>query len=79
MSTRVITAHVPVELAKQVDVISDRIDRPKNWIVKQALTAWLSLEEMRHQRTLEGLADVDAGRVATHAKVEAWVKKATGA
>ena len=77
MSNRVLIAHVPSELAKQVDQIAERIDRPKGWIVKQALTAWVSLEEQRHQFTLDGLADVDAGRVVDHAKVEAWVKKVT--
>lgn len=77
MSTRVITAHIPIPLAEQVDQIVDRIDRPKGWIVHQALVAWVSREEQRHQFTLEALADVDAGRVMDHAKVEAWVKKVT--
>lgn len=77
MSTRVLTAHIPVELAEQVDQIAERIDRPRGWIVKQALAAWVSLEEKRHQLTLEGLADVDAGRVMEHAEVERWAKKVT--
>ena len=74
MSTRVLTAHIPVELAEQVDRIAQRIDRPKGWIMKQALAAWVSLEEKRHQLTLEGLADVDGGRLMDHAEVEAWTK-----
>jgi predicted transcriptional regulator len=77
MTTRVLTAHIPVELAEQVDQIAERLDRPKGWIIKQALAAWVSLEEKRHQLTLEALADVDAGRVVDHAKVEAWAKKVT--
>jgi predicted transcriptional regulator len=75
MTTRVFTAHIPIELAEQVDEIAERIDRPRGWIVKQALAVWVSLEEKRHQRTLEGLADVNAGRVMDHAEVEAWAKK----
>ena len=75
MSTRVLTAHIPVDLAEQVDQIAERIDRPRGWIVKQALAAWVSLEEKRHQLTLEGLADVDAGRVMDHTEVEAWAKR----
>ena len=74
MNTRALTAHIPVELAERVDEIAERIDRPKGWIMMQALAAWMSLEEKRHQLTLEGLADVDADRVMDHAKVEAWVK-----
>ena len=75
MSTRVLTAHIPIDLAEHVDQIAERIDRPRGWIVKQALSAWVLLEEKRHQLTLEGLADVDAGRTVDHAEVEAWAKK----
>ena len=74
MNTRVLTAHIPIELAEQVDQIAERIDRPRGWIVKQALAAWVSLEEKRHQLTLEALADVDTGRVMDQAGVEAWAK-----
>lgn len=31
MNTRVVTAHIPIELAKQVDELASRIDRPKGW------------------------------------------------
>jgi predicted transcriptional regulator len=31
-------------------------------------------EEEKHQLTLEGLADVDAGRVIPDEEVKAWVK-----
>lgn len=74
MSTRVVTAHIPLDLAEQVDRIAARLDRPKGWIVKQALAEWVELETQRHQLTLEGLADVDAGRLVDHASLQAWAK-----
>jgi predicted transcriptional regulator len=40
--------------------------------MKQALAAWVELEEERHQMTLEALEDVDAGRVIDHQAVQAW-------
>ena len=73
MSTRVVTAHIPSELAEEVDQIAARLDRPRGWIVKQALTAWVALEARRHRLTLEALADVDAGRVVEHGAIEYWV------
>ena len=72
MATRVLTAHVPSELAEQVDEAAARLDRPRAWIVKQALTAWLDREERRHQMILEGLADIDAGRTVSHEDMKAW-------
>lgn len=74
MSTRVMTAHIPTELAEKVDKYAQRMDRPRGWIVKQALADWVALEEERYQMTLEALADVDAGRVVSHDQVRAWAK-----
>ncbi len=72
--TRSVTAHVPVELAERVDEIADRLDRSKNWIVRQALCAWLDQEDERNRLTREAIADVDAGRVIGHQAVQAWAE-----
>ncbi len=74
MSNRVVTAHIPLDLAEQVDLLAARLDRPKGWIVRQALASWVELETQRYQLTLEGLADADSGRVVDHASVVAWAK-----
>jgi predicted transcriptional regulator len=70
--TRSVTAHVPVELAERVDEVADRLERSKNWIVKQALSAWLDQEDERSRLTREALLDVDAGQVLDHQTVEDW-------
>ncbi|MFP5476103.1 MAG: CopG family ribbon-helix-helix protein [Gammaproteobacteria bacterium] len=72
MPTRVLTAHVPADLAEKVDGVAERLERSRGWIVKQALSAWLDEEEMHHRMTLEALADVDQARIVDHADVLAW-------
>jgi predicted transcriptional regulator len=72
--TRVLTAHVPAALAAKVDNLAEQLDRSRGWVVKQALTAWVELEERRRQLTLEALADVDAGRGVPHEEVTAWAR-----
>ncbi|MBI5484769.1 MAG: ribbon-helix-helix protein, CopG family [Deltaproteobacteria bacterium] len=72
MNTKVLTAHVPLPLAEKLDQIAARMDRSRGWIVKQALSAWISQEEERRRLTLEALADVDAGYVIDHQAVQAW-------
>ena len=74
METKVVTAHVPLDLATKVDVIAARRDRSRGWILKQALTLWVDQEEQRHRLTLEALADVDAGKTIDHDEVENWVE-----
>ena len=70
--TRSVTAHVSEQLAQKVDLMAERLERYKNWIVKQALSAWIDQEEERSRLTREALADVDAGRVIDHQAVQAW-------
>jgi predicted transcriptional regulator len=72
MDTRVLTAHVPVDLAEQVDAYAERLERSRGWIVKQALSAWIEWEERKRQMTLEGLAAVDAGDVIDDADLDEW-------
>jgi len=72
MADRVMTAHVPEALAREVDRLAERLDRPRGWLVKEALTRYVALERKRYELTLEGLEDVDAGRMVDHAVIEAW-------
>jgi len=74
MDTRVVTTHLPAELARKLDGLAERLDRPKGWIVKEAIASFISLEERRFQLTLDALADVDAKRTLDHAEIEAWAE-----
>jgi predicted transcriptional regulator len=72
METKVVTAHLPLELAERVDVIAARQDRSRGWVMKQALSLWVKQEEERYRLTLEALADVDAAKTVDHDEVEKW-------
>lgn len=77
MDTKVITAHVPLNLAEQVDAMAARLDRSRGWVMKQALAAWVDQEEERHRLTLLALDDVEAGRVIDAAAIQAWADSLT--
>ncbi|MDR2207386.1 MAG: ribbon-helix-helix protein, CopG family [Azoarcus sp.] len=70
--TRVITAHVPLLLAEKVDLMAERLERSRGWIMKQALSAWIAQEEERDRLTREALVDVDKDLVIDHQAVQAW-------
>jgi predicted transcriptional regulator len=72
VDSRVVTAHLPIDLADKLEGLAERLDRPKGWIVKEAIASYVALEEKRHRLTLEALADVDAGRTLDHAEIEQW-------
>ena len=49
MATRVVTAHLPAELAEKLDGLADRLDRPRGWLVKEAVEAYIGLAEERRR------------------------------
>jgi len=72
VQTKVLTAHVPLELANKIDLMAVRLERSRGWIVKQALAGWIDQEEARSRLTREALADVDTEQVIDHQSVQAW-------
>jgi predicted transcriptional regulator len=74
VETRTLTAQVPVELAQQVDALSDLIERPKQWIIKKALVQYLAREAEKRRLIQEGLDDVTAGRTITMQQARAWAE-----
>lgn len=72
--TRVVTAHLPAELAGKLDDLAERLDRPKGWLVKEAVASFVAREAKRHRLTLDALADVAAKRTVHHVEIEAWAE-----
>jgi predicted transcriptional regulator len=72
MSTRVVTAHIPLELADKVDALAERLERPRGWIVKKALAAWVDEEELRDRLTREAIAEADQGLLIDDDEIKAW-------
>ena len=72
MRNRVVTAHIPDQLARRLDNLAGRLERPRGWVVKEAIEGYLALDEERHRQTLAALAEVDAGATIDHSEVRAW-------
>jgi predicted transcriptional regulator len=72
---RVVTAKLPDDLVSRLDEVSDRIDRSKSWIVREAITEWLAEEQRRYELTLEAMKDIDEGRGIPHEEVLAMVEQ----
>jgi len=61
-------------LNDQVAAIAAALDRPKSWVIEQAVKDYVSLEEWRLAAIDEGLRAADEGRFASHEDVTAWVR-----
>jgi len=74
MRKRVVTAHISDQLARKLDSLAARLERPRGWVVKEALEGYLALDEQRRRQTLAALAEVDGGATIDHAEVRAWAR-----
>lgn len=72
LDSKVLTAHVPIDLAEKVDFLAERLDRSRGWVVKQALAAWVSHEEEKTRLTQAAMAEVDQNVLITHEDMLAW-------
>jgi predicted transcriptional regulator len=72
MKTRVVTAHIPLELIEKVDALAEQLERPRGWIVKKALAAWVEEEELRDRLTREAMDEADRGLLIDDEEVKAW-------
>ena len=67
--TRVVTAHLPANMAEALDELAYRTDRPRGWLVKEAVGAYLADEAEKDRLIRIALASVDAGDVIPHEDV----------
>jgi predicted transcriptional regulator len=77
MRNRIVTAHIPDRLARKLDNLAERLDRPRSWVVKEALKGYLALDKERHRQTLASLAEVGVGAMVEHGEVKAWSARLT--
>ncbi len=61
MQTKVLTAHIPIELAEKIDDFAISMERSRGWIVKQALADWVEQAESQEQRRPGGFAEASPG------------------
>jgi predicted transcriptional regulator len=77
VTTKAIKADIPLSLADRLDSIAARLVRSPDWVLQQALTAWVDREDAAHQLTLQALDDVDQGSLLEAAAVQAWANSLT--
>ncbi|MFT4255042.1 MAG: ribbon-helix-helix domain-containing protein [Caulobacter sp.] len=74
MRTKLLTVEVPAPLADHIDQLAVRMERSQDWVVRQALAAWADREERFRAMTLEGLGEVDAGRLVEQSAMDEWAE-----
>jgi predicted transcriptional regulator len=60
-------------LDRRVTEIAKALNRPKSWLIEQAVEDFVAVQEWHLAAMDEGIQDADAGRTVSHDDVAAWV------
>lgn len=72
--TRPVSIRLQPDLNDQVAAIAKALDRPKSWVIEQAVKEFVALQSWQLAAIDDGIKAADAGRVIPHAEVAAWVE-----
>lgn len=73
-----VSVRLQPELNDQVAAIASALDRPKSWVIEQAVKDYVALQAWQIGAVEEGIQSADAGRVVPHDDVAAWVQSWDG-
>jgi predicted transcriptional regulator len=72
--TMPVSVRLPPELNDQIASIAASLDRPKSWVIEQAVIDYVAVHAWHLAAIDEGIKAADAGRVVPHEQVVAWVR-----
>ncbi|WP_029604400.1 CopG family ribbon-helix-helix protein [Kozakia baliensis] len=72
LSKQTVSVQMPAELVEAMDRYGEAIERPRSWVMREAVSAYLAREDEKNRATRRALADIDAGRVVGHDAVRQW-------
>jgi predicted transcriptional regulator len=67
----VTTVRFDPEIREQLDKMAEQMDRPRAWIIKEAVAQYLERETWYLAEVQKGIDDAEAGRVISHAEMAA--------
>ena len=70
----VTTVRFDPEIRDQLDKMAVQIDRPRAWIIKEAVSQYLEREAWYLAAVQKGIDDMDAGREITHEEMGAQLR-----
>ena len=71
--TAPVSVRLEPALNDQVTAIAAALDRPKSWVIEQAVRDFVALQEWQLAAIGAGIRAADAGRLVAHEDVVAWV------
>jgi predicted transcriptional regulator len=64
---------VPAKKARAVEKLAKATDRPKSWLLEQALDAYLDTQAWQIKQIKQGLAELRRGESVPHEEILKWL------
>jgi predicted transcriptional regulator len=68
------TVRFTPEIREQLDKMAEQMDRPRAWIIKEAVAQYLERESWYLGEVQKGIDDMEAGREISHDEMAAKLK-----
>ena len=68
------TVRFEPEVREQLDKIAEQLDRPRAWVIKEAVARYLERETWYLAEVQKGMDDAQAGRVVSHEEMAERLK-----
>ena len=72
--TPVTTIRLEPEMREQLDKMAQQLDRPRAWLIKEAVAQYLEREAWYLAEVQKGIDDAQAGRVISHEQMAKRLK-----
>jgi predicted transcriptional regulator len=72
--TAPVSVRLEPDLNAKVTAIAAALDRPRSWVIEQAVRDFVAVQEWQLAAIDTGLRAADTGRVVAHDDVVAWVR-----
>ena len=72
---KVTTVRLEDDVLKRLDGLAAAMNRPRNWVIQQAVDQYLDYEAWFVEQVKAGLREGEEGKVASHGKVVARIKR----
>lgn len=70
----VTTVRFDPDIRERLDMMAEQMDRPRAWIIKEAVAQYLEREAWYLAEVQKGIDDAEAGRVISHEEMAARLK-----
>ncbi len=68
-----LSVRISEDKARRIEALAKATDRPKSWLLEQALDAYLDSQAWQVARIEEGLADIQSGAALAREEVAEWL------